>query len=56
MWLWGRLQSIKWTDKIKSDEVLERVKEGKRMLYISCVIYKPQNAHQCNEKLYIGQL
>lgn len=33
MWRWRRLQSIKWTDKIKSDQVLERVKEGKCMLH-----------------------
>ena len=32
MWVWRRLESIKWTDKIKNAVVLERVGEGRIML------------------------
>ena len=32
MWVWRRLESVKWTDKIKNALVLERVGEGRIML------------------------
>ena len=34
MWVWRRMESVKWTDKIKKVVVLERVGEGKIMLEI----------------------
>ena len=32
MWVWRRMESVKWTDKIKNAVVLERVGEGRVML------------------------
>ena len=32
MWMWRRMEHIKWTDKIKNAVVLERVGEGRIML------------------------
>ena len=32
MWVWRRMDSVKWTDKIKNAVVLERVGEGRIML------------------------
>ena len=32
MWAWRRMESVKWTDKIKNVVVLERVREGRLML------------------------
>ena len=32
MWVWRRMESVKWTDKIKNAVVLERVGEGRTML------------------------
>ena len=32
MWVWRRMESVKWTDKIKNAVVLERVGEGRMML------------------------
>ena len=29
MWVWRRMERVKWTDKIKNSIVLERVGEGK---------------------------
>ena len=32
MWIWGRMERVKWTEKIKTVVVLERVGEGRIML------------------------
>ena len=32
MWVWRRMERVKWTDKIKNALVLKRVGEGKIML------------------------
>ena len=32
MWVWRRVECVKWTDKIKNAAVLERVGEGRMML------------------------
>ena len=32
MWVWRRMERVKWTDKIKNAVVLERVGEGRTML------------------------
>ena len=32
MWIWRRMERIKWTDKIENSVVLERVGEGRIML------------------------
>ena len=32
MWIWRRIERVKWTDKIKNAVVLERVVEGRIML------------------------
>ena len=32
MWVWRRMESVKWTEKIKNAVVLERVGEGRIML------------------------
>ena len=32
MWIWRRMEHVKWTDTIKSAVVLERVGEGRIML------------------------
>ena len=32
MWVWRRMERVKWTDKIKNALVLERVGEGRIML------------------------
>ena len=32
LWIWRRMESVKWTDKIKNAVVLERVGEGRIML------------------------
>ena len=32
MWVWRRMECVKWTDKIKNSVVLERVGEGRIML------------------------
>ena len=32
MWIWRRMERIKWTDKIKNEFVLQRVGEGRIML------------------------
>ena len=32
MWIWRRMERVKWTDKIKNAVVLERVGEGRIML------------------------
>ena len=32
IWMWRRMECLKWTDKIKNEVVLERVGEGRIML------------------------
>ena len=32
MWIWRRMESVKWKDKIKNAVVPERVREGRIML------------------------
>ena len=32
MWIWRRMERVKWIDKIKNAVVLERVGEGRKML------------------------
>ena len=32
MWIWTRMERVKWTDKIKNAVVIERVEEGRIML------------------------
>ena len=32
MWIWRRMERVKWTDKIKNAVVLEIVREGRIML------------------------
>ena len=32
MWIWRKMERIKWTDKIKNAVVLQRIGEGKIML------------------------
>ena len=32
MWVWRRMERVKWTDKIKNAVVLERVREGRIIL------------------------
>ena len=32
MWIWRRMERVKWTDKIKNAVMLERVGEGRIML------------------------
>ena len=31
-WIWGRMEHVKWTDRIKNSVVLERVGDGRIML------------------------
>ena len=35
MWVWRRMERVKWTDKIKNSVVLERVGEGRIMLELT---------------------
>uniref|UniRef100_A0A8D9AAF2 Uncharacterized protein n=1 Tax=Cacopsylla melanoneura TaxID=428564 RepID=A0A8D9AAF2_9HEMI len=32
MWLWRRMEGIKWTDKVRNEEVLRRVGEQRSLL------------------------
>ena len=32
MWIWRRMERVKWTDKIKNEVVLERMGEGRIIL------------------------
>ena len=32
MWIWRRIERVKWIDKIKNAVVLDRVGEGRKML------------------------
>ena len=33
MWCWRRMEKISWTDRVKSEEVLQRVKEERSILH-----------------------
>ena len=33
MWCWRRTEKISWTDRVKSEEVLHRVKEKRNILH-----------------------
>jgi hypothetical protein len=33
MWCWRRMESISWTDRVKNEDVLHRVKEERNILY-----------------------
>ena len=33
MWCWGWIQKISWTDRVRNEEVLQRVKEKRNILY-----------------------
>jgi hypothetical protein len=35
MWLWGRLEKISWTDRVRNVEVLHRVKEERNIIEYS---------------------
>ena len=32
MWCWRRMEKISWTDRVRNEEVLLRVKEGRNIL------------------------
>ena len=32
MWRWRRVEEISWTDRVKSEEELHRVKEGRNVI------------------------
>jgi len=32
MWRWRRMEAISWTDRVKSEEVLHRVKEERNVI------------------------
>ena len=34
MWVWRRLERVKWVDKVRNEEVLERVGEERKLLKI----------------------
>jgi hypothetical protein len=33
MWYWKRMTKLSWTDGLKKNEVLQRIKEGRNILY-----------------------
>jgi hypothetical protein len=33
MWCWGRMEKISWTDRVRNEEVLHRVKEDRNILH-----------------------
>ena len=33
MWCWRRLEKISWTDRVKNEEVLHRVKEDRNIVH-----------------------
>jgi hypothetical protein len=34
MWCWRRIEKIIWTDHVRNEEVLHRVKEERNIIYI----------------------
>jgi len=32
MWCWRRMEKINWTDRVRNEELLQRVKEGRNIL------------------------
>jgi hypothetical protein len=33
MWCWRRMEKISWTDRVRNEEVLHRVKEGRNIVH-----------------------
>jgi hypothetical protein len=33
MWCWRRMKKISWTDRVRNEEVLHRVKEGRNIVH-----------------------
>jgi hypothetical protein len=33
MWYWRRMEKISWTDRVRHDEVLQRVQEDRNILH-----------------------
>jgi hypothetical protein len=33
MWCWRRVEKISWTERVRKEEVLHRVKEGRNILH-----------------------
>ena len=33
MWRWGRMEKISWTDRVRNEEVLHRVKEERNIIH-----------------------
>jgi len=33
MWFWRKTENISWTDRVRNEEVLQRVKEGRNILH-----------------------
>ena len=33
MWYWRRMEKISWTDRVKNEEILHRVKEERNILH-----------------------
>ena len=36
-WCWRRLLKIKWTDRVKNDEVFQKAKEGRLILKLKTI-------------------
>jgi hypothetical protein len=34
MWCWRRMEKVSWTDRVRNEEVIIRVKEERNMLHI----------------------
>jgi len=32
MWCWRRMEKINWTDRVRNEDVLQRIKEGRNIL------------------------
>jgi hypothetical protein len=33
MWCWRKMKKISWTDRVRNEEVLQKVKEGRNILH-----------------------
>jgi len=33
MWCWGRMEKINWTDPVRNEEMLQRVREERNILH-----------------------
>jgi hypothetical protein len=61
MWCWRRMEKISWTDRVRNEEVLQRVKEQRNILHkikrrkanyiyiFHSVRFQPTNAHNCQQ-------